>query len=198
MELLGPNRFDLQTTVGHHGHSINCGHYPASINCSGKKIIPATQEFLNAISMIPPTHLRICTIWSVFDKPAEDGSQLFGFHVDEIMFISCGGSGGGGGAGGWVGGEDGVGVFNAVGTLVYSNQATHAQSRLPTNFNCRHTSLTLVTHRTGADSPATYVIWFLPDDCDRLKSPNCFSKLWVSENDTYWKRHLIVCDLQTG
>ena len=31
MNLLGPYRFNLQTTVGHHWHSMNCGHYTASI-----------------------------------------------------------------------------------------------------------------------------------------------------------------------
>ena len=31
MNLLGPYRFNLQTTVGHHRHSMKCGHYTASV-----------------------------------------------------------------------------------------------------------------------------------------------------------------------
>ena len=31
MNLLGPYRFNLQTTVGHHRHSMNYGHYTESI-----------------------------------------------------------------------------------------------------------------------------------------------------------------------
>ena len=61
MELLDPYRFNLHTTLGHHGHSINCGHYTASINCC-EKIIPTIQEFLNAISMIPTTHLLLYNV----------------------------------------------------------------------------------------------------------------------------------------
>ena len=60
-EFLDPYRFNLHTTLGHHGHSINCGHYTASINCC-EKIIPTIQEFLNAISMIPISHLLLYNV----------------------------------------------------------------------------------------------------------------------------------------
>ena len=33
---LGPLRFSLQATIGHHGPSIYSGHYTASINCCNK------------------------------------------------------------------------------------------------------------------------------------------------------------------
>ena len=33
---LGPYKFSLQASVDHHGHSMNSGHYTASINCCGK------------------------------------------------------------------------------------------------------------------------------------------------------------------
>ena len=34
---LGPLKFSLQATIGHHGPSIHSGHYTASINCCKKK-----------------------------------------------------------------------------------------------------------------------------------------------------------------
>ena len=34
--ILGPYKFSLRSTVDHHGHSVNSGHYTASINCCGK------------------------------------------------------------------------------------------------------------------------------------------------------------------
>ena len=30
--ILGPYKFSLQSTVDHHGNSIHCGHYTASVN----------------------------------------------------------------------------------------------------------------------------------------------------------------------
>ena len=93
------------------------------------------------------------------------------------MLILCdGGDGGWGGVGGcW---------FNAIDTLVYSNQTTHAQSHLAASCHCRHTSLTLVTRRTRAYYAATNMIWMGMMTVIH-KSPNYFSKLRVSDNDTY-------------
>ena len=33
---LGPYKFSLQVTIDHHGNSLHCGHYTASVNCCGK------------------------------------------------------------------------------------------------------------------------------------------------------------------
>ena len=40
MDLLGPCQFNLHMTVGQDGHSMNCGHCTASINCCGQSLMP--------------------------------------------------------------------------------------------------------------------------------------------------------------
>ena len=51
MDLLGPCRFNMQTIVSHHRHSMNCGYYTASINRCGKTFyvndIRITQRNIN-------------------------------------------------------------------------------------------------------------------------------------------------------
>ena len=34
--IIGSYKFSLQPTIDHHGNSIHCGHYTASVNCCGK------------------------------------------------------------------------------------------------------------------------------------------------------------------
>ena len=182
MELLDPYIFNLHTTLGHHGHSINCGHYTASINCC-EKIIPTIQEFLMQYQWYPQ-HSYYCTTWSAFGKTAEGGScciiwiRLCSYYVVVVVVV-------------W-------GIFNAVDTLVYSNQAMYAQSHLRANCHCRRTSQTLVTRRTGADSPATYMIWMGMMTVIHKKS-QLFFKI-----KSFRKWHLMktlsnsLIDLQTG
>ena len=91
MELLDPYRFNLHTTLGHHGHSINCGHYTASINCC-EKIIPTIQEFLMQYQWYPQ-HSYYCTTRSAFGKTAEGGSwciiwiRLCSYYVVVVVVV---------------------------------------------------------------------------------------------------------------
>ena len=66
---LDPYKFSLQTSLDHHGYSMNSGHYTASINCCGKHFTVTIIKLLNVISRIPIIHLLpvyFCTnSWNV-------------------------------------------------------------------------------------------------------------------------------------
>ena len=53
---LGPLKFSLQTTIDHHGPSIDSGHYTASINCCKKHSI-ATITKLRSLELLIKTPL---------------------------------------------------------------------------------------------------------------------------------------------
>ena len=61
----------------------------------------------------------------------------------------------------------------------------YARSHLTANCHCRRTSLTLVTHRAGADSPATYMIWMAMMTVIHKKSQLFF------QIKSFGKRHLM-------
>ena len=178
MELLDPYRFNLHTTLGHHGHSINCGHYTASINCC-EKIIPTIQEFLNAISMIPTTHLLLYSVECLWQD--RRGWELMHFWIRLCSYYVV----------------VVVVVWGSIQRRWHSclQQPSHVCTISP------NSKLPLQTHvpdpgyaqirRLRTWFGWAWWLWY-------TKSPNYFSKLRVSENDTEWKRHLIVCDLQTG
>ena len=141
MEFLDPYRFNLHTTLGHHGHSINCGHYTASINCC-EKIIPTIQESLNAISMIPTTHLLLYNVECLWQD--RRGWELMHFWIRLCSYYVV----------------VVVVVWGSIQRRWHSclQQPSYVCTISP-NSKLPLQTHTLVTRRTGADSPATYMIW---------------------------------------
>ena len=62
MNLLGPYRFNLQTTVGHHRHSMNCGHY-TSIIVVENILCQRYWNYLNVYQWYPQLVYNIYIIW---------------------------------------------------------------------------------------------------------------------------------------
>ena len=76
---LGPHKFSLHGTVGHHGNSMHCGHYSPSVNCCGQHSNAMIMELRNVITVIHTTlQLYIDFIncsWSVFHHSLEGRSS---------------------------------------------------------------------------------------------------------------------------
>ena len=53
----GPLKFSLRTTIDHHGPSIHCGHYTASINFSKKHSIVTITQLRSLELLITKTSL---------------------------------------------------------------------------------------------------------------------------------------------
>ena len=60
INLLGPYRFNLQTTVGHHRHYMNCGH--CFYNFCGKHFVSVILELLNVYQCYPKLIYNTYTI----------------------------------------------------------------------------------------------------------------------------------------
>ena len=79
--ILGPYKFSVQATVDHHGNSIYCGHYTASVSSVEIHSIVTMIELHNAILLIHVIHQGhkyycINWEWSVPDQTVENGSLL--------------------------------------------------------------------------------------------------------------------------
>ena len=62
----GSEKFSLQPTTNHHGNSIHCGHYTASVNCCGKHSIVMVLDLQNTIPLIRVIHqlyINYCIDW---------------------------------------------------------------------------------------------------------------------------------------
>ena len=93
-------------------------------------------------------------------------------------------------------GERWVVLLNAADSLVCSNQATHVLSYLAVSCHCRHASIPLVTWQTDPiPRQRAWIgwVWYLwyKEKVPPKWAP-VMSRFRVSENDTYWKRHLTV------
>ena len=77
---LGPLKFSLQATIGHHGPSIQSGHYTASINCCKKHSI-ATITQLRSLELLtgktPLLHMFYYMNWLTHDFWTRTGGWEF-------------------------------------------------------------------------------------------------------------------------
>ena len=79
---LGPLKFCLQATIGHHGPSIHSGHYTASINCCKKKHSIATITQLRSLELLIKLLYCICFIIWI------DWHMLFGLELEGGSLIA--------------------------------------------------------------------------------------------------------------
>ena len=78
---LGPLKFSLRATIGHHGPSIHHGHYTASINCCKKKHYIATITQLRSLELLtaktPLLHMLYYMNWLTHDFGTRTGGWEF-------------------------------------------------------------------------------------------------------------------------
>ena len=77
---LGPLKFSLQATIDHHGPSIHCGHYTASINCCKKNHSIATITQLRSLELLiktPLLHMLYYMNWLTHDFWTRTGGWKF-------------------------------------------------------------------------------------------------------------------------